>query len=612
MPRRGRHIDLDEYDEKGRRIKKKRDMSDMQVLKRVLGFLSQKKFKPYIISFFIVMVIGSILGFIMPWLFGQLVDEGLGGGVAGADFDQDAFYHYGTFIFIIMLCSFILWIAQQWIVFYLANNVMHQMRRRLFMNLQRLSFDYYDDTNRSSGKIISYLTNDVETIHQLISAGLLNIFANLFTLSGALILMFVSSFQLSIISFIVIGVIILIGVPFLLKARQYFVIMRRKVGEVTGNLQESISGSRLIKAFAYEEQDWRKFRKSIIGELRINLKVQKLFAAMPGVMMSLLGGGLGIILIYSARLIESGTITGIGEVFQFVLYMMQFFGPIVGIVMFINEIQNSMTAGERIIKLVDLNPTIENKVDKIALNSKGDLLYDSLKHKRMAKKKYGKGSVSDILDEVQRLDDRSLEFIETIGEISRNLDNTKDLIRLSRRFVIPKSELLEFCRSHKEYFEPFKENYLNRIKLSNKGHWLYSYLKSKRRAKKRYGSEKIDQISAFGDSLSRHSKKLFKLVGSGSAYALRTPKTTEIDSLAEQLDCSKQDILKLYEKNKGYLTREQPIEIEDLNGHIEFKNVSFSYVAGIPVIKNLNMEIPPGERVAIVGYTGAGKSTIIN
>jgi ABC-type multidrug transport system fused ATPase/permease subunit len=317
-------INIEEYDEHGHKKKNKRDMSDFQVLKRIVGFLQERRYRKFLISFFIVVIVGSVVGFLFPYLFNRLVTDGLNGGISGG-FDRDAFYFWGKILILCMFISFFVWISQQYIIFYLANNIMYQMRKRLFKNLQRLSFDYFDDANRSSGKIISYLTNDVETIHQLISAGLLNVVAHILNLVGSLILMFYTSVTLSLISFAVISIVVLTGVPFLLKARQYFIIMRRKVAEVTGNLQESISGSRLIKAFAYEEQDQKRFRKSIEEELKINLKVQKLFAAMPGIMISVMGGGLGLILLVSAKLMESGGVNGIGDIFQFFLFIIKFF-----------------------------------------------------------------------------------------------------------------------------------------------------------------------------------------------------------------------------------------------------------------------------------------------
>lgn len=607
-----RNIDLDEYDEKGRKKKRKRDMSDWQVIKRLLGFLGGKKYKKYLIGFYAVMFIGGILGFLFPYFFRRIVDEGLAGGVSGAAFDPGAFYFWGWILLGTMVVNFILWILQQYLIYYLANTVMHRMRKRLFENLQRLSFDYYDDENRSSGKIISYLTNDVETLHQLIASGLLGIVAQVFQLIGALILMFITSIQLSLISFVVIGCIILIGVPFLLKARQYFVIMRRKVGEVTGRLQESISGSRLIKAFAYEEPDKKRFEKAITGELLINLKVQKLFAAMPGVMMSLLGGGLGVILLVSANLLASDAVSGVGEIFQFLLYMMQFFGPIVGIVMFINEIQNSMSAGERVIKLVDLQPTISNKVDRLMLNEEGKMLEEYLRRPRKTKSKYGSTRLEEIEAYAQRIDLDSKNLIQLVSDIELESKKYEGLVRLSNKLFVKKEELLAICDRYEQYFEPFKESHLDRLKLNDDGRVLYNYLKSKRKAKKQYGEDEIATLEPIAENMSKYHKKIFKTIGSGAPLALPPRPTTEIRYLAQKLEFSKPYVIKLYEKNKKFLDREMPHEIKDLKGHIEFRNVSFSYVSGIPVIKNLSVDIKPGERVAIVGYTGAGKSTIIN
>ena len=602
-------IDFDLYDEYGRLIKKRRDISDIQVLRRILGFFREPLFRKWVYLFFIIIIIGSISGFLMPWLFGKLVNEGLGGGIK---FNKEPFYFFGIIILLLMLISFGTWIGQQFTVYYLATSLMHRLRRKLFINLQRLSFDYFDDPTRSSGKIISYLTNDVETIHQLVSSGLLNVFAHIFQLGGALILMFITSVQLSIFAFSIISLIVILGIPFLLKARQYFVIMRRKVAEVTGNLQESISGIRLIKAFAYEDKSLETFNKSIIGELKINLKVQKLFAAMPGIMMSVLGGGLGLILIISTRLLETGAIEGIGTIFQFVLYMIQFFGPIIALVTFINEIQNSMTAGERIIKLIDMKPSVVNKSDQILLNNEGQIIFDILINKRNALKKYGKQVLIEFKQKIKELEPKSISFIKTIGFSTLEMNSNKDKIRLSKKCIFKKEDFLKLCYKFQDLLDPFKETQINQIRLSEEGYKLYTFIKSRKLFFKNNSEKDIEKFKQKLKQYSKYEIKIFKLIGDGAIYAVSSPRTPEIDSLMDQLYLSKQEILDLFEKNKKYLIREKPIEIDNLKGHIEFRNVSFSYIKGIPVIKNLSMKIQAGERIAIVGYTGAGKSTIIN
>jgi len=496
-------VDLDQFDEDGNKIvQKKREMSDIHVLKRILGFLSAGRYKKYIIFLFFIMGVGVVVGYINPLIFQNIIDEGLGGGAP--PYDLDKLYFWGRILVVIMLTGFLTHIGQQYVVQYLAFNVMYHMRRRLFDNLQRLSFDYYDSKDRSPGKIISYITNDTDTIQELISSGLLNIVADVFRFTGSIILMFVISYQLSLVALGIIALIAVCGIGILTKARKYFVIMRRKIAKVTGNLQESISGMRVIKAFAIEKEDYNVFDKNTDEELAIELKAQKLFAALPGLIMAVLGSGMAVMLLFGAWLQING-ILNTGQIFAFVLYLIQFFGPIVQIVSFVNQIQNSMAAGERIIKLIDLKPTVTDRIE-------------------------------------------SLEF-------------------------------------------------------TDEGQILYAVMENKRKTIKAHSERDLTEIIEYSENLTDLHKKLIKNIGNN---------IIEITTLSEAMELTINDLKDLQIELKKYIAFKQPIELICVKGHLEFRDVKFSYVPQYPVIKGLTMDIKEKERVAIVGYTGAGKSTLIN
>ncbi len=178
--------------------------------------------------------------------------------------------------------------------------------------------------------------------------------------------MFILSTYLTLISFAILPVILLIAGVFFFKARRYFILMRRKVAAVTGHLNESISGMRIIKAFAVEDTDYKKFDTLTDAELAVNIKAQKLFAAIPAIVMVVIGFALGSIVLTGALLMQQNQIDA-GTLIAFVLYLFNFMGPLVNVMNLFSQIQNSMAAGERIIKVIDTVPTVRNKPDAIEL-----------------------------------------------------------------------------------------------------------------------------------------------------------------------------------------------------------------------------------------------------
>jgi ABC-type multidrug transport system fused ATPase/permease subunit len=352
----------DHFDELGRPKKIKREMTDWQVLKRLFRFIGRNKDRVKVIILIIIGIISSLLNFINPIIIERIIDDGLGGGLSGATTNLDVIYENVGYLAILIFISIFFWFGQSYLIQTLANRTMYELRRTLFESLQRKSFDFYNAKNRSIGKIISYMTNDVETIQELISAGLLNLIAHLFSIVGGLIFMVVISWKLTLVSFLLIPFILLFAMAIFKNARRYFILMRRKVAAVTGHLNEAISGMRVIKAFAVEKTDYHKFDLLTDAELSVNIKAQRLFAGISPMVMAIIGASMGLIISVGSYLNINENL-GTGEILAFVLYLMQFMGPLVGVLQFFSMVQNSMSAGERIISVIDIPPSIQNKID---------------------------------------------------------------------------------------------------------------------------------------------------------------------------------------------------------------------------------------------------------
>jgi ABC-type multidrug transport system fused ATPase/permease subunit len=352
----------DDFDELGRPKKIKRDLSDWYVLKRIVGFVGKGQDRKRLYLLLAISICGAILNFFFPLFIREIVDVGLGGGIEGAPLNAEVVRINVIRLGFIMFLSIFFWFGQAYIVHTLANRAMYELRKDLFEQLQRLSFDFYNAKNRSVGKIISYMTNDVETLQELISSGLLGAVGHIFSLFASLTMMIIISWKLTLVSFLLIPFILLVAVTVFKRARQYFILMRRKVAAVTGQLNESITGMRVIKGFAVEENDYKKFDLLTDAELAVNLKAQKLFSAIPAIVIVIIGFGLAIVLIFGAYLNINEDL-GAGSILAFILYLIGFMEPLMHIMNFFSQIQNSTSAGERIIKVIETPPTVDNKPD---------------------------------------------------------------------------------------------------------------------------------------------------------------------------------------------------------------------------------------------------------
>ncbi|MFX0101500.1 MAG: ABC transporter transmembrane domain-containing protein [Candidatus Hodarchaeota archaeon] len=348
-------------------LKRKRTMTDITVIKRLLSEVIRRE-KVKVMVLMGIVFINAVVGIFFPLVLGDLVSYLTTGTATVSEV-----YRYGYLFLLVAILSLVFSIISNWIVQYLGNRVMFDMREKMYHNLQKLSFDYYNF--QPAGKIISYITNDVETIQELISSGLLTIFVDVFRLVGSIFFMVIIRWELTVIAFSIIPFILIGAFSIFKKARKFFVISRRKIAGVTMHLQESIAGMRTIKSFAVEEKDYSTFKRATEEELEINLKSAKLFSALPGLMTLVISGGLGILILTGGWFYIQGVLqfTALtfdpGDLIKFILFIFQFFQPIITLMQFVTNIQNSMAAGERIINLIDIETTVKEKPNAIGLES---------------------------------------------------------------------------------------------------------------------------------------------------------------------------------------------------------------------------------------------------
>ena len=357
--------------------KDRSNMKTLYILKRLVKYVGKKN-KIYIYPLSIFITLSIILSWFTPLIFKFLVDDGLGGGVGSISGDINLIIYLGTLFFILTIVGALIRIAQGYIIQKLATLTMYNLRYELFIKFQKLGLDYHENPDRTAGKKISYLTNDVNTIQELIQSGLLMVIGNFFLVLGALGFMIFLSPQLTLVSFMIIPVILVISVGIIKKARKYFKELRERISKVTSELDESILGMRIIQAFAVEEENFKEFNNATELERKVSVKAAKLLAFIPGIIIFMTTVGLFILFFTAGALIREGLITP-GTLVAFVFYVFMFYEPLISLVNFFTLVQNSITASGRIIRLLDESLSIQEKPHSIELdNIKGIIEYENI------------------------------------------------------------------------------------------------------------------------------------------------------------------------------------------------------------------------------------------
>lgn len=372
---------------KSKKAKKRSELEDESlkllpvryILKRLFQYIGAGNRK-YIIPFIIVVALHILFSVFNPLIFKEFVDVGLSGGFGKNTMEGNIDYivFLGTLFFVLTIAGVITRVIQGYIIQKIATITMYNLRYELFIKFQKLGLDYHENPKRTAGKKISYLTNDVNTLQELIQSGLLAVIGNIFLIFGSLAFMIMLSPQLTLISFMIAPCIFIIAGLIFKRARKYYKELRERVALVTSKLDESIMGMRIIQSFAVEEETLKEFEEATRNEMTTSLKSAKLFAVIPGTLMVIITIGLGLLFLTAGILIREGSITQ-GTFVAFIFYIFMFFEPLIQVTTFFTMFQNSYAALTRIVNIIDEKPSIEEKPDAIKFDTiKGKIDYKNV------------------------------------------------------------------------------------------------------------------------------------------------------------------------------------------------------------------------------------------
>ncbi|MBN2155979.1 MAG: ABC transporter ATP-binding protein [Candidatus Lokiarchaeota archaeon] len=359
IERKNRRTDIPEEEQRTWKYK------DYVIIKRLFNYIL--KYKRKITVLFILSIIVSLTGLAFPLLMYRII-----GSISAVTDDpllQNQAWNEIWIASLILLGVvtfnlFLKWIYQRNVA-NLSLTAISDIRTELFSHIQTLSLKYY--SSRPSGKILSTLSNDVDRVNNLISNAAIQIIADLLTVVIAMTLMMFFSWRLT---FLILGFVPVLGIIFFLiarKAREYWRRTRQTISIITSLLQETIQGSRTIKAFVTEQQNIESFQLAAEADRSVNLSAARLQAFLVPFVQIILALIMGTILIVGSRLVDAGDLT-IPELVSYFLLVAFFIGPLGNLVNFYNTIQLAMAAGERILTILDTKPQLTSPKDAVYID----------------------------------------------------------------------------------------------------------------------------------------------------------------------------------------------------------------------------------------------------
>ena len=271
---------------------------------------------------------------------------------------------------LLLLVFYIVRFVTNYIVHYIGHimgtRIEHDMRRDLFNHIQSLSFKYFDNTRK--GKIISGIVNDLNDISEFAHHAPEDIFIAITTIIGSFIIMAYINLNLALVTFIFIPVLLIFTVIKNVQMKRTFRKMREKIADINSQIDDSITGIKVVKAFANEDFEMEKFARGNQNFKEVKEDSYKIMAQyFTGV--EFLANLISLLVIaYGGYLLLQGKAL-YGDVVGFLLYVNILVAPIKRFATLIELFQKGMTGFERFCSTMDIKPDIEDAPHAIELKN---------------------------------------------------------------------------------------------------------------------------------------------------------------------------------------------------------------------------------------------------
>jgi ATP-binding cassette subfamily B multidrug efflux pump len=313
--------------------------------RRLLGEL-----RPYgrsLVMAFALVVVGALSQAGGPWLIGRAIDRNILGN------DPTGLYGTMALLFGVYVTGTLATRGQIRQVGSVGQRVLASMRERIFERLQHLPLRYFD--RHPVGDLMSRVTNDVDTLNQLLSQGITQLLGSLFSLIGIVVAMLILDWRLALVCFAIIPVMLLTNVFFARRARRAFRTTRETVGDVTAGLQEEIIGVREAQAFNRTAANIERFRERNAANRAANVQAVAITSAFAPAIDVLSTLATAVVIGYGGYLVLTGTLT-VGLLTAFLIYVQQFFRPIQLASQVYTQGQAALAGAERIYNILDEEP----------------------------------------------------------------------------------------------------------------------------------------------------------------------------------------------------------------------------------------------------------------
>jgi ABC-type multidrug transport system fused ATPase/permease subunit len=264
--------------------------------------------------------------------------------------DIAGLYNLGLIFLAFLLLSGICTFGQNLLMVYAGQNMMHDLRMKLFGHLQKMSLSFFD--RNPVGRLVTRLTNDIQNLDEMFGSVVMTLLKDVVLLSGILVILFHLQWDLTLVTLSVVPLIAVLFRVFGVQVRGAYREIRAKLAQINSTLNEYLSGIRVIQIFRQERETLRRFEKLNHGYYLATVKQIILQAIFFPCIELLASTTIALLLWYGGRQVLADSLS-LGALVVFISYLRMFFGPIRDLSQKYSIMQSAMASAERIFLLLD-------------------------------------------------------------------------------------------------------------------------------------------------------------------------------------------------------------------------------------------------------------------
>ena len=340
-------------------------------LKKLLSY-----YKPYKLLFFsdlFFAIVGAVITLLIPLIVRYITNEVVYFEMGKA---QETILYLGILLVVLVLveagCNYFMTYYGHMMGTYMEAN----MRKDIFGHYQKLSFAFYD--NQKVGGLLSRVTSDLFDITELLHHGPEDIIISIIKIVGAFIVLMCVNVPLAVITFSFVPIMAVYAYYFNRKMKRAFKSRRETIGEINSQIEDSLSGIRVVKSFANEEIEMKKFHKGNEGFVEAKRMSYRHMAGYHSGLSGLTTMVTVAVLVGGVSFMAAGTLT-VADLITFLLYINNFTEPVKKLINFTEMFQNGYSGFERFMEIIEIAPDIEDAEDAVSVsNLKGDIDFDNV------------------------------------------------------------------------------------------------------------------------------------------------------------------------------------------------------------------------------------------